>query len=164
MCSEIRCCCYIVGKRIVSAWIWTFKLFLSVCLFLPAIIVERCCSLYFLKDYEQRLRLYISITLMIILILLGVHFSLYYHTGDLYHLINKDNGYLAKSTLSLHISLLTINVIASVGNVLIEKYNYWKLHESTNLRKGRKEYSLAERFQIAENIRVCNVICPFLLL
>ncbi|EYC31945.1 hypothetical protein Y032_0003g1320 [Ancylostoma ceylanicum] len=65
--------------------------------------------------------------------------------------------FIVDSTVVLHISMLVINLIASVMNLMIEKYNYRKLRESTNLNKSRRGYSLAERFQISENLRTCLV-------
>ncbi|KIH66875.1 hypothetical protein ANCDUO_02796 [Ancylostoma duodenale] len=54
--------------------------------------------------------------------------------------------------------MFVINLIASMVILMIEKYNYRKLRESTNLCKSRRGYSLAERFQVSENIRTCLML------
>ncbi|KAK5978940.1 hypothetical protein GCK32_013777 [Trichostrongylus colubriformis] len=69
--------------------------------------------------------------------------------------LDADWQILVSSTLALHTSMLVINILASVVNLMIEKYNYRKLKECTNLNKSRHEYFLAERFQVSENIRTC---------
>lgn len=120
------------------------SLYFIVSLLLPAIVVERLCACYYLKDYERKRRGHISFVILLTISCLGFVLSLEYHR--------------VSSTLALHISMVVINVIASVVNLLIEKYNYRKLRECTNLNKSRREYSLAERFQVSENIRTCLML------
>ncbi|EPB75337.1 Sre G protein-coupled chemoreceptor [Ancylostoma ceylanicum] len=115
----------------------------QVSLLLPAIVVERLCACFYLKDYERKKRSHISFLILLTITSTGFLLSLEYHRVD--------------STVVLHISMLVINLIASVMNLMIEKYNYRKLRESTNLNKSRRGYSLAERFQISENLRTCLV-------
>ncbi|KAF1766544.1 hypothetical protein GCK72_006501 [Caenorhabditis remanei] len=111
---------------------------------LPGFVIERCCASYFLSDYEKRSRHYISIFLLSVSAGSGLLLSYLYHQSE--------------STLVYHIIVLVINIISSVVLAIIEKYNYKRLHESSNLRKSKREYSLAERFQISENIRVCELM------
>ncbi|CAP31993.2 Protein CBR-SRE-3 [Caenorhabditis briggsae] len=111
---------------------------------LPGFVIERCCASYFLSDYEKRSRHYISILLLTTSAGSSALLSYLYHQSE--------------STLVYHIIVLVINGISSVVLAVIEKYNYTRLHESSNLRKSKKEYSLAERFQISENIRVCELM------
>ncbi|RCN42004.1 Sre G protein-coupled chemoreceptor, partial [Ancylostoma caninum] len=115
-----------------------------VSLLLPAIVVERLCACYYLKDYERKKRSHISFLILLTITSVGFLLSLEYHRVD--------------STLALHISMLVINLTASVIILVIEKYNYRKLRESTNLCKSRRGYSLAERFQVSENIRTCLML------
>ncbi|PIC45262.1 hypothetical protein B9Z55_005342 [Caenorhabditis nigoni] len=111
---------------------------------LPGFVIERCCASYFLSDYEKRSRHYISILLLTTSAGSSALLSYLYHQSE--------------STLAYHIIVLVINGISSVVLAVIEKYNYTRLHESSNLRKSKREYSLAERFQISENIRVCELM------
>ncbi|KAL6734619.1 hypothetical protein Aduo_005141 [Ancylostoma duodenale] len=116
----------------------------QVSLLLPAIVVERLCACYYLKDYERKKRSHISFFIILTITSTGFLLSIEYHRVD--------------STLVLHISMLVINMIASVINLVIEKYNYRKLQECTNLNKSHRGYSLAERFQVSENIRTCLML------
>ncbi|CAD6192168.1 unnamed protein product [Caenorhabditis auriculariae] len=112
-----------------------------VSLIIPAFVVERSCASYFLSDYEYKSRIYISGIILAVMTVTGVALSYCYHQ--------------AESTLVLHSAMMVVNCLASLVNVLLEKFNFRKLYESSNLRKGHREYSLAERFQISENIRTC---------
>ncbi|EYC31941.1 hypothetical protein Y032_0003g1317 [Ancylostoma ceylanicum] len=116
----------------------------QVSLLLPAIVVERLCACYYLEDYERKKRSHISFLILLTITSAGFLLSLEYHQVN--------------CTLVLHVSMLVINLIASVINLMIEKYNYRKLRESTNLNKSHRGYSLAERFQVSENIRTCLML------
>ncbi|CAI2342958.1 unnamed protein product [Caenorhabditis sp. 36 PRJEB53466] len=124
---------------------------------LPGFVVERCCASYFLSDYEKKDRHYISILLLFTMSVCGAILSWLYHQSE--------------STLIYHVFMLAMNIASSIVIAIIEKYNYKRLYESSNLRKSKREYALAERFQISENIRVCefmktiiNVVAIFNLL
>lgn len=123
--------------------------------------MERLCACYYLKDYERKKRGHISFLILLIITSTGFLLSLEYHRGTPAMRSSpkaRTNPVIAvDSTLFLHISMLVINLIASMVNLMIEKYNYRKLRECTNLNKSRRGYSLAERFQISENIRTCLV-------
>ncbi|KAK6018111.1 hypothetical protein OSTOST_16348, partial [Ostertagia ostertagi] len=106
-----------------------------------SIVAERLCACYYLMDYERKKRGHISMLILMTITATGVMLSVEYHH--------------VSSTLGLHISMLVINMAASLVNLMIEKYNYRKLRECTNLNKSHREYSLAERFQVSENLRTC---------
>ncbi|EYC31947.1 hypothetical protein Y032_0003g1320 [Ancylostoma ceylanicum] len=131
------------GQAFLATSLIRCLLYFIVSLLLPAIVVERLCACFYLKDYERKKRSHISFLILLTITSTGFLLSLEYHRVD--------------STVVLHISMLVINLIASVMNLMIEKYNYRKLRESTNLNKSRRGYSLAERFQISENLRTCLV-------
>ncbi|RCN42003.1 Sre G protein-coupled chemoreceptor [Ancylostoma caninum] len=116
----------------------------QVSLLLPAIVVERLCACYYLKDYERKKRSHISFLILLTITSTGLLLSIEYHRVE--------------STLVLHFSMLIINMIASIINLMIEKYNYRKLRACTNLSKSHRGYSLAERFQVSENIKTCLVL------
>ncbi|CCD63531.1 Serpentine Receptor, class E (Epsilon) [Caenorhabditis elegans] len=111
---------------------------------LPCFVFERCCASYFLSDYEKRSRYYIGIFLLSASAGSGFILSYLYHKSE--------------STLIYHTIALVFNMTFSIILVIVEKYNYKRLRESSNLRKSKREYSLAERFQISENIRVCELM------
>ncbi|CAI5441463.1 unnamed protein product [Caenorhabditis angaria] len=115
-----------------------------VSLTLPAFVTERCAASYFLSDYEKKSRHWIFLIIITFNLSISVYLSNEYHQ--------------VKSTLVLHILMLIINGISSIMIYILEKYNYNRLEDSSNLRKSKRGYSLAERFQISENIRVFSLM------
>lgn len=126
---------------------------------MPCFVFERCCASYFLSDYEKRSRYYIGIFLLSASAGSGFILSYLYHKCEHFTLsiTLTDFNFSAESTLIYHTIALVFNMTFSIILVIVEKYNYKRLRESSNLRKSKREYSLAERFQISENIRVCEV-------
>ncbi|CAB3403867.1 unnamed protein product [Caenorhabditis bovis] len=134
------------GKENGNAFFWasyarcTCYFFVSFSLFIIAF--ERCCASYFLSDYEKKNRHFIFVFILIVFPPSSAYLAWLYH--------------IVESTIILHVAMLAVNIFCSFTILQIEKYNYVRLEASAKLRKSKKEYSLAERFQISENIRVCE--------
>ncbi|VDO61886.1 unnamed protein product [Heligmosomoides polygyrus] len=95
--------------------------------YLPVAMVERCCATYYLKDYERKNRLHISFTLL---------------------LIGLDMSSIPQITLCI-----ALNALAFTANMINEQINCKFYKDSTS---GAKQYTLAERYQVSENIKTCR--------
>lgn len=60
------------------------------------------------------------------------------------------------STLGLHIAMLLVNILASVGLHLLERFNKRK-HRRYEGKMGLPKYILSEKYQIAENLKTFEV-------
>ncbi|CAD6186929.1 unnamed protein product [Caenorhabditis auriculariae] len=124
-----------------------FSITRSCCLFsgllvLPALIIERSCATYFLSDYEKSRRSYIWIFLTFSIVTLGIVLGYTYHYA---------------ATTFYHVGFVSVvNSMAFLGNLRINWLNrkYHHLLASSTVEK----YSLAERFQVSENIRACKIL------
>lgn len=115
---------------------------------LPCMIIERCFATYFVENYEKKPRKYISISLIFLLITFG--------TISCYFLRNASN------TIYVVICLISLNALALVVTGYLKHYNkvqYNKNHAI--LSSVITTYSLTQRYQITENIRILRVTLIF---
>ncbi|WKX94073.1 hypothetical protein Q1695_011380 [Nippostrongylus brasiliensis] len=104
--------------------------------YLPIAMIERCCATYYLRDYEQNHRLHISVLLMILQCSISAISTAIFHT--------------ALTSLPQVAVFVAVNLVAVIANMINERMNHALFKDSTG---GLKQYCLAERFQISENIR-----------
>uniref|UniRef100_A0A1I7U6S9 Serpentine receptor class gamma n=2 Tax=Caenorhabditis tropicalis TaxID=1561998 RepID=A0A1I7U6S9_9PELO len=105
--------------------------------------VERCYATFLIRDYETNLRKPISVLLNLFLSLFGV--------GSCFVITNRGN------TVYLIVFLLVINGFALLLHFLLQWWNrkiYSALHENMFMTS----YSLAQRFQVAENIKSLKML------
>ncbi|CAI2353232.1 unnamed protein product [Caenorhabditis sp. 36 PRJEB53466] len=105
--------------------------------------VERCCATLLMRDYEREKRRYISVLLNLLLLSYGLI--------SCFVIRNKEH------TIFVISFLLVINGIALVMHCFLRFWNkhiYTELHDSVSVTA----YSLAKRFQVAENIKSLHMM------
>ncbi|CAJ0606801.1 unnamed protein product [Cylicocyclus nassatus] len=126
--SYVRACC-------------TFMVYFA----LPAIVLERCFATYFLEDYEKKQRPYLGHTITLMMLLNALMCSYTFHEAD---------------STYFHIGcVLVVNSIAIAVNKFNIDTNKRYYYESMQCNRSNttRIYSLGERYQIAQNIKVCKL-------
>ncbi|WKX94111.1 hypothetical protein Q1695_011398 [Nippostrongylus brasiliensis] len=122
-----------------SSWVRTFS-GIAALGFLLGIVVERGCATYLLSDYEGKKRVYIPIIITQVILLVST--------------ISTYSFHYVESTIPVAVGFVLCNVLAVLGNILIRRVNH-KYYANQQLHG---HYTLAERYQISENIRMSNVL------
>ncbi|KAL6733442.1 hypothetical protein Aduo_004089 [Ancylostoma duodenale] len=114
--------------------------------FLKAVLVERACASYFIVDYENRARRWISTTIIVFALLATLLFTISF-MFMLYPVVAALAG-----------GSLTALAALAVSAILYRRNRSQLL----NLDKGRTEasieYTLSIKFQLMENIRVMRIV------
>ncbi|CAD6196650.1 unnamed protein product [Caenorhabditis auriculariae] len=112
-------------------------------LIISAFTFERACATYFVGEYEARRHSWIFKTVYITLLIVGNTTAIWLHIG----------------TIAIKIGLLSfvllINAATIVANYHIHQINE-RYFEESHGENSCRTYSLAERYQISENIRTCK--------
>ncbi|KAI1704886.1 sre G protein-coupled chemoreceptor domain-containing protein [Ditylenchus destructor] len=113
---------------------------------LPAFVTERFCAVLLVSDYEQNTRSYISLILTIVTNALGALFTWisYYDSG-------------LKVIVGVVISA---NIVALLVSAYCDRRSikYYKKCAKVEPKNGNILYSLSERFQCAENVRIAKML------
>ncbi|CAJ0963487.1 unnamed protein product, partial [Mesorhabditis belari] len=118
------------------------------------VIVERCFSTYYLRDYEQTKRGWISFILLSNSLILATIFAYL-------------SIYISPSNVTMTFFPVFFTLIALVGlsvslYAFLHRYNYRFLRE-LNRTWRYDQYTLSTRFQIVENMRTLKLIGSFFL-
>ncbi|WKX94768.1 hypothetical protein Q1695_011773 [Nippostrongylus brasiliensis] len=136
------------SDQFTTVFVWTsyVRLFclLIVSLSLPGIVAERSLATYFLEDYERKQRAYIGY------IIVGLQSTFSFIVTYTFH---RD-----ASTIP-HIAVtIAVNFISVIANTVNRRVNLRYYFESMSRKRDIRAYTLGERYQMAENIRVCTSI------
>ncbi|RCN30965.1 Sre G protein-coupled chemoreceptor [Ancylostoma caninum] len=105
---------------------------------LLGVVVERLCATYYLADYEHKKRLYIPIVIIEILLLNAIFSTVTYHSFG--------------STAPHGLAYLLCNLFAVAGNTVNNRLNRKYYSNTSRISTTVGRYTLAERYQISENI------------
>ncbi|KAI1723519.1 sre G protein-coupled chemoreceptor domain-containing protein [Ditylenchus destructor] len=117
---------------------------------LPASAIERICATVLVSDYEANTRSFISTLLIVVINITSIAYTAIYQ-----------NGWWSKQVL-----LATI-VVGNMGAVIVAIYCdrqnirfYSRNLQQNNRQQGGagSKYSLSERYQCAENIRIAKIL------
>ncbi|CAB3411318.1 unnamed protein product [Caenorhabditis bovis] len=117
-----------------AIWHYIYSLFLTV----PALASERVVSTIFIDDYEKTSRLYVSISFLIVSQILSILFTLF----TFFNILQFYGAILIASICV---------IFAIVIYIATWRKNY-KIHQK--MKRISALYTLAQRFQVKENIRV----------
>ncbi|CAO4380953.1 unnamed protein product [Caenorhabditis nigoni] len=121
----------------------------TVCLFiamyiLPIFMVERCLASFFVKNYEKSRKIWVSLMILSIFHPLVFASAIAYiqcWLPVLFHVI----------------SFFIVNIIGYIGVEFCFLYNS-KRYKKFSIGPAKFVYGLSERFQLAENIKMCKVL------
>ncbi|KAE9555798.1 hypothetical protein FO519_001012 [Halicephalobus sp. NKZ332] len=113
------------------------------CFILPGLAVERVFATYYVSDYEIKPRRIISVSLVIFIDFLSLCFMITF----IYDICSI---------------IVHITVVAVINGLALGLFLYWDRKNITfykeSLKSVKAQYSLSERFQVIENIRVAKMI------
>ncbi|CAB3398945.1 unnamed protein product [Caenorhabditis bovis] len=137
------------GFHIPDEYLFYANYIRTICLFiafyiLPIFMVERLFATIMVKTYEKSRHFWVS------LVILAIFFPLVITSGVAY--IN------CWISLPIHVAtFIIVNLTGYFGLVAIYNYNS-KRHQKTLKLPKNRNYNLSERFQLAENIKMCEVL------
>ncbi|KAI1723081.1 sre G protein-coupled chemoreceptor domain-containing protein [Ditylenchus destructor] len=117
---------------------------------LPASAIERICATVLVSDYEANTRSYISTALIVVINVTSIAYTAIYQ-----------NGWSSKQAI-----LATI-VVGNIAAVIVAFYcdrrniRFYSRNLRQNIRQQGQaggKYSLSERYQCAENIRIAKIL------
>ncbi|CAB01186.1 Serpentine receptor class epsilon-8 [Caenorhabditis elegans] len=132
-------------------WILVANFARTVCLFiamyiLPIFMIERCLASFFVKNYEKSRKIWVS------LMILSIFHPLVFASAIAY--------IQCWIPVVVHvISFFIVNIIGYIGIHICYSYNIKKHRKFYSPQCiSRVTYGLSERFQLAENIKMCKVL------
>ncbi|CAI2355176.1 unnamed protein product [Caenorhabditis sp. 36 PRJEB53466] len=131
---------------VFANYIRTIGLFIAMYI-LPIFMVERCFATFFVKNYEKSRKIWVS------LMILSIFHPLVFASALAY--------IQCWLPVAFHvISFFIVNIIGYIGIEICFSYNtrrYKKFYSDTKVFSA-DSYGLSERFQLAENIKMCKVL------
>ncbi|CAL2033270.1 unnamed protein product [Caenorhabditis brenneri] len=115
---------------------------LLVCFALPCVAVERCCATWLIRDYEQKSRAYISVTLVFmseVLATVGAYTVTY-------------------QIVSVFWLAITAAVLQIVSYIVVQYIKQRTKYFQQKCERSVDFYSLSVKFQITENVQSCKVV------
>ncbi|VDL65501.1 unnamed protein product [Nippostrongylus brasiliensis] len=109
----------------------------------PAVVFERFLATYFLEDYDRNPRLYFGYIIVTCQLLFAALASYTFHT--------------ANSTIPHVVVVIVVNGCSAIANTVIRHVNL-RHYKRSMKRKHIRSYTLGERYQIAENIHICEFV------
>ncbi|PIC28921.1 hypothetical protein B9Z55_020685 [Caenorhabditis nigoni] len=130
---------------IIANYLRTIGLFIAMYI-LPIFMIERCLATFLVKNYEKSRNIWAS------LLILSIFHPLVFTSAIAYI-------HCWLPVVFHVISFFIVNIIGYIGIHYCSSYNT-KKHQKFYSSKcfSKVSYGLSERFQLAENIKMCNVL------